>query len=216
MPSSRTRDLTRAPHDFRSGSTDDVGVVGFSLFQTALGVCGLAWRGEAIVATCLPESTPGATEAKLRARTGGSDRDLPSFARCAIEAITSLLEGAKTDLSFVRCDFGPSTKLALDTYAVARTIPAGETISYGELASRLGDKRLARGVGAALGRNPLPIVVPCHRIVGANGRLTGFSAPGGIETKRRLLEIEGAGLAETSTLFGALPVTVKPRRTPQR
>ncbi len=215
MPSSQTRDLAGAPGDFRSDPTDKGRAIGLALFPTALGVCGLAWQGEAIVATCLSESTPSATEARLQTRTGGSAGEPPSFARRAIEAITSLLEGAKTDLSFVLCDYGPGTQLTSDVYTVARTVRAGETISYGELASRLGDTRLARGVGAALGRNPLPIVVPCHRIIGANGRLTGFSAPGGIETKRRLLEIEGAGLAQPSTLFGALPVAAEPRRAPR-
>jgi methylated-DNA-[protein]-cysteine S-methyltransferase len=77
-------------------------------------------------------------------------------------------------------------------YDVARAIPPGETLSYGEVAARLGEPAAAQAVGRALGRNPFPIVVPCHRVVAANGALHGFSAPGGIETKRRMLAIEGA------------------------
>ena len=77
-------------------------------------------------------------------------------------------------------------------YAVTRTVPPGETTSYGEVAARIGEPGAAQAVGRALGQNPFPIVVPCHRVVAADGRLTGFSAPGGIDTKRRMLEIEGA------------------------
>ena len=77
-------------------------------------------------------------------------------------------------------------------FAVTRTVPPGETTSYGELAARIGEPGAAQAVGRALGQNPFPIVVPCHRVVAADGRLTGFSAPGGIDTKRRMLELEGA------------------------
>ena len=83
-------------------------------------------------------------------------------------------------------------------YDVARAIPPGETRSYGEVAAALGEPGAAQAVGRALGRNPVPIVVPCHRVLAADGRLHGFSAPGGIETKRRMLALEGAG---APTLF---------------
>ena len=86
-------------------------------------------------------------------------------------------------------------------YDVARTIPPGETASYGAIATRLGVPGAAREVGRALGRNPFAIVVPCHRVVSADGRLGGFSANGGTATKRRLLSIEGAAAAPP-TLFG--------------
>ena len=91
-------------------------------------------------------------------------------------------------------------------------IPAGETLSYGDIAIRLGDKRLAQAVGRALGQNPFPIIVPCHRVLGANGRLTGFSANGGIETKLRLLTIEGAKIGGVPTLFEELPLSLKAAR----
>jgi methylated-DNA-[protein]-cysteine S-methyltransferase len=96
-------------------------------------------------------------------------------------------------------------------YDMARTIPAGATLSYGELAERLGDRTLARDVGVALGQNPFPIIVPCHRVVAASGKTGGFSAPGGVRTKLRLLSIEGAQPGGP-TLFADLPLATRPRR----
>ena len=87
-------------------------------------------------------------------------------------------------------------------YAVARTIPAGATLGYGDIATRLGDRSVARDVGEAMGQSPFPIIVPCHRVLAANGALHGFSAPGGLETKRRMLELEGAPGYGQQALFG--------------
>jgi methylated-DNA-[protein]-cysteine S-methyltransferase len=97
-------------------------------------------------------------------------------------------------------------------YAVARTIRFGTTLSYGEIATRLGDRSAAREVGEAMGQNPFPIIVPCHRVLAAGGRLGGFSAAGGVTTKLRLLEIEGAQVGERPTLFDGLPLATRPRR----
>jgi methylated-DNA-[protein]-cysteine S-methyltransferase len=96
-------------------------------------------------------------------------------------------------------------------YEVARTIPPGGTLTYGEVAARLGDARLAREVGQALGRNPFAIIVPCHRVLAAGGMPGGFSASGGVATKMRLLSIEGARAASQLGLFdgdGALALRV--------
>lgn len=178
----------------------------FSLFPTPLGACGIAWHGDAVVATQLPEETPAATAARMAARTGGSEGTPPPHVRRAIALMTALLEGSKdNDLTGITCHFGEVRAFDAEVYAVTRTIPAGETQSYGAIALRLGDKRLARNVGRALGRNPLPIIVPCHRVMGADGRLTGFSAYGGVETKLRMLAIEGARIGETPGLFDDLP-----------
>lgn len=135
----------------------------------------------------------------------------PAAIRSAIRSIAALLGGERTDLSFIACDFSRVSPFAAAVYTATRTIPAGETLTYGDIACKLGNKQLARKVGQALGRNPVPIIVPCHRVIGANSRLTGFSAHGGIETKRRLLEIEGASIAGTPRLFDHLPISVKPR-----
>lgn len=185
-------------------------VVRFSLFPTPLGECGIAWRGESVVATCLPGKDAAETESRLAARSGGTRGDPPPAIGRAIAAITALLDGQRTDLAFIACDFDGIDPFAAQVYALTRAIPAGDTSTYGALASRLGDRLLAQRVGQALGRNPFPIVVPCHRVVGANDKLTGFSAPGGVETKLRMLAIEGARIGDGPGLFGDLPRAVKP------
>ncbi len=184
----------------------------FSLFPTPVGDCGIAWHDDMVVATSLPETTSAATAARLTARTGAVRGDPPAHMHRAIRSISALLEGEKTDLSFIACDFRGIDPFAEKVYAATRAIPAGETLTYGDIASKLGDKRFAQQVGQTLGRNPFPIIVPCHRVVGANGRLTGFSACGGTETKLKLLEIEGASIGEPQGLFDHLPMAVKPTR----
>ena len=125
--------------------------------------------------------------------------------------MTALLEGEKTDLADIACDFSGIEPFATKVYAATRAIPPGQTMTYGGIASKLGDKRRARDVGKALGRNPFPIIVPCHRVIGANGKLTGFSAYGGVETKLRMLEIERARIGAAPGLFDDLPPPEKPR-----
>jgi methylated-DNA-[protein]-cysteine S-methyltransferase len=183
----------------------------FSLFPTPLGDCGIAWSADAVIATHLPERTPAATASRLAARAGASEGDPPPAIRRAIAAITALLEGQRTDLSFIACDFGRLDPFAAQVYAATRGIPAGETLTYGAIAALLGDRLLAQKVGQALGRNPFPIIVPCHRVLGAKDRLTGFSANGGVKTKLRMLAIEGARIGKPPGLFNELPLAVTPR-----
>jgi methylated-DNA-[protein]-cysteine S-methyltransferase len=187
-------------------------MVHFSLFPTPLGDCGIAWSSDAVVATHLPEKTSAATAARLAARTGAIKGEPPPAIRRAIASITALLEGERTDLTFIACNFTRIDPFATKVYAAARAIPAGETLTYGVIALQLGDKQLAQDVGKALGRNPFPIIVPCHRVIGANERLTGFSANGGVKTKLRMLAIEGARIGEAPGLFDDLPLAAKPRR----
>ncbi len=182
-----------------------------SLFPTPLGECGIAWRDERVVATHLPERTAAATAARLAARTGASAGEPPPPIRRAIASVTALLEGAKPDLTDIDCDFSGIDPFAAEVYVATRAIPAGETRTYGDIALQLGDKQHAQRVGRALGRNPLPMIVPCHRVMGANGKLTGFSAYGGVATKLRMLAIEGAQIGDPPALFGDLPLSVKPR-----
>ena len=124
----------------------------------------------------------------------------PRRCRRVIDDIVALLSGQPVDLADAPLDMDGLGDLDRQVYEVARTIPPGRTMSYGDIATRLGDPTLARAVGQALGRNPFAIVVPCHRVVGADGRLTGFSANGGVATKERMLVIEGAR-PESPTLF---------------
>ena len=179
-------------------------MVHFTLFPTPLGNCGIAWRGDTVVATHLPQETSAATAVRLAARAGASKGEPPPAIQRAIGSITALLEGAKTDLDDIVCDFSGVEPFAARVYAATRAIPPGETRTYGAIALQLGAKQLAQRVGRALGRNPLPIIVPCHRVIGANGKLTGFSAYGGVETKLRMLGIEGARIGETPGLFDQL------------
>lgn len=164
----------------------------FALFPTSLGECGVAWREETVIATSLPGRTPGETAARLARRAGGQRGEPPAGIRRAVAAMTALLAGEQTDLKDICCDFSGVPEFEAAVYAIIRGIPPGETLTYGDVAVQLGDKLLAQNVGRALGRNPLPIIVPCHRVMGANGKPTGFSAYGGIETKLRMLAIEGA------------------------
>jgi O-6-methylguanine DNA methyltransferase len=174
---------------------------GFLLFDTAIGRCAIAWGPDGIVGVQLPEARESLTRRRVaRLHPDAVEADPPAPVRRAADAIASLLEGAPRDLSGVPLDMAAVPAFHRRVYEIARAIPPGATLSYGELADRLGSRGLARAVGQALGRNPFPIVVPCHRVLAAGGRVGGFSAAGGITTKLRLLTIEG-GRRETGTLF---------------
>ncbi len=174
---------------------------GVALFETALGPCGIAWTAEGVAGVLLPEADAAKTRARLRKRFPDAPEEAPPapIGR-VIAGIVALLRGDDADLSAVPLDLRGVSPFNRVVYALARSIPRGRTLTYGDLAARLGDPGAARAVGRALAENPLPIVVPCHRIVASNGTLGGFSAPGGVSTKRRLLALEGA-LVETPTLF---------------
>lgn len=137
-----------------------------------------------------------------------SESQPPPEVAQAISSIVALLDGASVDLAGIRLNLRGIPDFRRRVYEAAREVPPGTTVTYGELASRIGQPGAARAVGRALGCNPFPIVVPCHRVIAANGRSGGFSAPGGVVTKLRMLAIEGVGLvdlAEKST-----PVTSEP------
>lgn len=169
-------------------ASDDVGI---AFFATALGDCGIAWSDHAIVGVQLPERTAGATRARLRRRLPGA-REIspPAHAQTAIDAIVALLSGERRDLSHIPVDMHGVPPFNRRVYEVARTITPGETLTYGELAAKLGEPDAARAVGQALGENPFPIVVPCHRVLAAGGRPGGFSGGAGVPTKLRMLAIE--------------------------
>jgi len=165
----------------------------YLIFETALGWAGLAWGERGLVGVNLPESTPEAARHGLLRRFPGAVEAQPTapVAR-AVEGIRDLLAGRPDDLADVTLDIGRAPEFHARVYEIARAIPPGETLTYGEIAVKLGDRLLARDVGAALGRNPWPIVVPCHRVTAAGGKLGGFSARGGVNTKVKLLAVEGA------------------------
>jgi methylated-DNA-[protein]-cysteine S-methyltransferase len=168
---------------------------GFALFTTAIGTCGIAWSDAGIIAVQLPEPSEAATRARLASRcAGGREMPPPPEVQRAVDAIVSLLDGKATDLSFITLDLDGVPDFHRLVYEVARTIQPGSTLTYGDIAVRLGDPGSARAVGQALGRNPFVLVVPCHRVLAARGKTGGFSANGGTSTKLTLLAIEGAQL----------------------
>jgi methylated-DNA-[protein]-cysteine S-methyltransferase len=169
---------------------------GIAAFDTALGTCAIRWTGEGVASVRLP--SPRTADLPRIDDLG----DVPASVREAIDAIAQLLRGEAVDLGFVVLDDREVDPFRREVYAATRAIPPGSTATYGEIARAIRRPDAARDVGAALARNPTPIIVPCHRVVGANGKLTGFSAPGGLATKRRMLELEGAPGFGQQILFG--------------
>jgi methylated-DNA-[protein]-cysteine S-methyltransferase len=186
---------------------------GFALFETAIGPCGIAWGERGVVGVQLPESSEARTRARLGRRfPEAPEAPPPPDVQRAIEGILALLAGERRDLADVVLDMEGVPAFHRGVYEVARTIAPGATRTYGEIAARLGMQGDARAVGEALGQNPFPIVVPCHRVLAAHGRIGGFSANGGIATKLRLLSIEGARTSSAPMLFENLPLVAAPRR----
>jgi len=169
---------------------------GFALFDTAIGRCGVAWGEGGLLGVQLPEADDTRTRSRLLQKAPGAREMTPPVGvQRACDAMAELLDGEARDLSFVALDTDHLPAFNRSVYDIARTIAPGETLTYGDIASRLGDKLLSRAVGKALGENPLPIVIPCHRVLAANGKTGGFSANGGVTTKFRMLAIERARIA---------------------
>jgi methylated-DNA-[protein]-cysteine S-methyltransferase len=176
---------------------------GFALFDTAIGRCGVAWNDRGIAGLQLPEADEQQIRARMLQRFPAAGEAVPPpGVQHAIEDVVALLAGERCDLSVVPLDMDGVSPFHRRVYEVARDIPAGATMSYGEIAARLGAPHAARAVGQALGQNPFPIIVPCHRVLGAGGRIGGFSAHGGVATKLRMLAIEGARVNGTPASIG--------------
>jgi methylated-DNA-[protein]-cysteine S-methyltransferase len=174
----------------------------YALFDTAIGACGIAWGERGVIGLWLPDADRAALRRRIARRLPRAGEARPDDeVRGAIAAIADLFAGGRPDFSGVRLDMDGVPDFDRRVYEAARRVPPGETVTYGELAARLGDRSAAREVGGALSRNPFPIVVPCHRVLAAGGRNGGFSAPGGVSTKLRILQIEGARAAGIPTLF---------------
>src|SRR3954465_6414504 len=166
---------------------------GFTCFGTANGRGGCAWGERGIRAVLFPERNEAAARARLlRKFPAASDAEPPPAIGQAVAGIVALLAGERRDLSEIRLDLDDVPAFHRRVYDIARSIGPGATLTYGEIAARLGEPNLARDVGQALGQNPFPIVVPCHRVLAAGGKLGGFSARGGVATERRLPGVHGA------------------------
>jgi methylated-DNA-[protein]-cysteine S-methyltransferase len=187
-------------------------VQGLYIFDTAIGPCGLAWSERGVTGAALPESTAEVTLARLKRRRPDAElRDPPAFILDAAATIQALVRGEPVDLRSIPLDQDGYPELERQVWDITHAIPFGETLTYGDIARRLGDVGLSRAVGQALGANPIPIIVPCHRVVAADGKTGGFSAPGGVSTKLQLLNIERAATSPEPMLFGDLPLAVKAR-----
>ncbi len=163
----------------------------FALVDTPIGRCGVAWGEQGLLALNLPEAAETATRARLAARFPEAEETKPPpLVRKSVAAIVALLSGKGGDLTEVPLDMRGVPTFHRRVYEVARGIPPGATLSYGEVANRVGSPGAARAVGQALGRNPFAIIVPCHRVLAAGGKAGGFSASGGVVTKKRLLHLE--------------------------
>jgi O-6-methylguanine DNA methyltransferase len=172
----------------------------YCLFETPLGACGIAWNEQEtsrippmVTFFQLPEATRSVTETRIAGSSGGRKARVPP-PRIAgiIKRVQRHLNGDVQDFLNIVVDLDGAGPFARQVYNAARKIPAGRTVTYGELATDMNRPTSARAVGQALGRNPIPLIIPCHRVLASGNDLRGFSAHGGVETKAKLLEIEGA------------------------
>ncbi|MFI5336819.1 MAG: methylated-DNA--[protein]-cysteine S-methyltransferase [Opitutales bacterium] len=168
-----------------------------TLFPTAIGTCGLAWNDTGLTGFQLPDDDVAETEKHLAAKAASKPADVPrpEWVRLLVARIQAHLEGRLQDFASTPLDWSRVSDFQQAVYRHTLDIKPGGKKSYGELARLMGlGPEAARAVGVALATNPWPLVVPCHRVVSASGKMTGFSAPGGVRTKTRLLVLEGAEL----------------------
>ena len=174
----------------------------FALFATAFGECGMAWNERGVCAVWLPQTRSGDLRSRIARRLASAVEAAPDGAAAdAVRGVRALLAGAPSDFEDVAVDLEQASPFQRSVYNVTRAIPAGRVLTYGAVAERIGPGATAQAVGQALGANPVPLIVPCHRVIAAHGRLGGFSAPGGTAVKRRLLALENARLDGPQELF---------------
>lgn len=174
----------------------------YCLFETSLGLCGIAWREPAdsgsqavVTAVQLPEAGPQATESRIARKAGSNQRSAPPPGIAAIiDKIRRHLAGQVQDFRGVPLDLSDTSPFFRQVYEAAREIPPGQSRTYGEVAKAAGQPNAAQEVGQAMARNPVPIIIPCHRVAAAGGKPGGFSAHGGRATKAKLLALEGASV----------------------
>jgi methylated-DNA-[protein]-cysteine S-methyltransferase len=165
----------------------------YLIFETTSGFCGIAWNSVGITCLRLPTKSAAAAERLLLRRAQGAEPGAPTPAVVeAVAAVKRYFAGEETDFSGFRLDLGEQEAFFERIYAAARRVGWGHTTTYGALTKELGaGPEAARDVGQAMARNPVPLIIPCHRVLAAGGKIGGFSAPGGSATKIRMLELEG-------------------------
>src|ERR1700731_900978 len=191
-------ELPTCPYEFAGRSKCEGDVIGqtahhYLIFETAGGFCGVAWNNVGITRFQLPTKSAEGAERTLLRRLPGAERGAPTPE--VVEAVTAVkryFEGEETDFSGFKLDLGGQAPFFEQIYAAARRVGWGRTTTYGTLAKELGaGPEAARDVGQAMAKNPVALIIPCHRVLAAGGKVGGFSAPGGSASKVRMLQLEG-------------------------
>lgn len=180
----------------------------YHLFDTKFGPCAIAWSEAGLTRVQLPEATRAMTEARmLRGGAEPAEVPLPAFAQDAVGALQRYFAGSTGTLEALPLDESIVTEFNSSIYRALRAVPWGTTVTYGDLAKRVGQPGAARAVGVAMGRNPWPVIVPCHRVLASGQKIGGFSAPGGTATKEKLLSLERVEVGDPVLpgLFDRLP-----------
>lgn len=173
----------------------------YCLIETDLGTFGLGWTEKGVARALLPDSKPGAIAQRMAKY--GSQSAAPEEEIAEIVAdIQAYGRGERIEFDEVPLDLGGQSEFNRRVYDNILKLEWGQTTTYGDIARRLGDVALSRAVGAALGANPIPLIVPCHRVLGSNGKAGGFSAPGGAGSKMKMLAMEKAASPEGQFSFG--------------
>lgn len=177
----------------------------YYLFDTAIGPCGVAWSEQGLTRVQLSEADRDSTERRLKTRSGGTRAEVPPpQIRQLIAEIQRYATGERVDFSSVVLDLSKVSPIDREIHAAARSIGWGVTATYGDLARKTGTPGDARGVGQAMSRNPVPIIVPCHRVLAKGNKVGGFSAYGGKVAKERLLALEGVRVGDDAPLLPGL------------
>jgi methylated-DNA-[protein]-cysteine S-methyltransferase len=161
----------------------------YHVFETRLGLCGIAWSDQGITRFRLPDTDRGAVEKSFGVKARPTEP--PPHVVAAVAEAKRYFGGERIDFSALGLDLASVEPFRRSIYDALRAVAWGETVTYGELAKRAGAPGAAQEVGVAMARNPVPLIIPCHRVLAAGGKIGGFSAPGRTETKQRMLALEG-------------------------
>jgi methylated-DNA-[protein]-cysteine S-methyltransferase len=169
----------------------------YHVFETAGGFCGIAWNDIGVTRFQLPTKSADSTERLLLRRIPGATASAPTPEMATvIAAVERYFAGEEVDFSGIKLDLEDQDELFKRIYDAARRVGWGHTTTYGTLARELGaGPEVARDVGQAMAKNPVALIIPCHRVLAAGGKIGGFSAPGGSNSKQRMLELEGVHVA---------------------
>lgn len=169
------------------------------MFPTAFGTGGLAWRDQGLTRLLIPERDASIVERRLSGGMKTEAGEAPEWVAWAIVALQRYFAGRHIDFAGINLDLSGCSAFHRRIYQALQGIGWGQTTTYGALAAEVGAPDAARAIGQAMGRNPLPIIIPCHRVLASGGKIGGFSSPGGATTKERLLVLEGVRRPQSET-----------------